>query len=196
MKLSSVSVACLAVVVTSSAALGGTYSGGAGSAQDPYRIGTVADWQELMNTAADWGGCFILTADLDFQDGALIPVGSASRPFTGDFNGNALILRNGFIDQPNNDYVGLFGFVGSGGRVRRLGLEAFSIMGRHCVGGLVGYNQGTVSRCYAAGTVAGDDDVGGWWDQAMLVRSATVTRHVLSQAVIMSAGYWAVMVAR
>jgi len=32
--------------------LAGTYSGGSGTAEDPYKISTVADWQELIATSA------------------------------------------------------------------------------------------------------------------------------------------------
>ncbi|NLH17094.1 MAG: hypothetical protein GX455_10990 [Phycisphaerae bacterium] len=37
----------------------GTYSGGSGTVRDPYRIGTKADWQELISTASDWRTCCI-----------------------------------------------------------------------------------------------------------------------------------------
>ena len=41
----------------------GIYSGGAGTAEDPYRISTVGDWEELTITAGDWDKPFVLTAN-------------------------------------------------------------------------------------------------------------------------------------
>jgi hypothetical protein len=50
----------------------GTYSGGSGTAEDPYKISTVADWKYLTYTSADWGKNFILLNDIDFQGNKLV----------------------------------------------------------------------------------------------------------------------------
>jgi len=59
--------------------------------------------------------------------------------------------------------VGLFGYVGSGGVVKNMGLENVNVVGGWDVGGLVGQNYyGTVSNCYSTGSVSGGyDRVGG-----------------------------------
>ena len=74
-------------------------------------------------------------------------------------------------------YLGLFGSVGSGGEIRDLGLEHATVTGapgwvegapnvRHFTGsiwvaGLVGCNDGTITRCYCSGAVNGDARVAG-----------------------------------
>lgn len=146
------------------------YSGGTGTEADPFRIGTVADWVGLTRSLDDWGRHFILTADLDLAGVVLTPVAPDTSPattfqgipFTGDLNGNHHLLRNASILLPNQDYVGLFGYVGEGGQIRNLGVTSLTVSGGKNVGGLAGWNErATLSCCYAMGTVTGTDTVGG-----------------------------------
>ncbi len=140
------------------------YRGGNGTAISPYRIGTVADWQTLMNTPADWDKRFIQTADIDLQGIYLTPVGNSLplASFVGIFDGNGHKIYNANISLSNNDYVGLFGNLGPSGQVRNLGLINVQVNGRDNVGGLVGYNwYGTINNCYSAGTITGGISVGG-----------------------------------
>ena len=139
------------------------YSGdGDGSTENPYQISTVEDWQQLMATPDDWGSSFILTADVNLAGVTLTPVGNSSTQFTGVFDGNDNIISNAVINQPGSDYIGLFGYVGSDGQILNLGVENVNITGADYVGGLVGYNDyGTLTDCYATGSVSGDGVVGG-----------------------------------
>ncbi|NLH17252.1 MAG: hypothetical protein GX455_11790, partial [Phycisphaerae bacterium] len=146
------------------------YSGGAGSETDPFRIEKVADWLSLTQSPYDWKGYFILTEDLDLSGMTIGPVaadtettaGFQGTKFTGDFNGNRHVIRNLSIQSPNQDYVGLFGYIGPGGRVRNLGIQGAAILGGKNVGGLAAWNErGTLSRCYAIGTIVGTESVGG-----------------------------------
>jgi hypothetical protein len=159
------------ILSTLSVALGGTYSGGGGTESDPYRISIAADWQELIATTSDWRRCFILTADLDFGGIDLTPVAPDTNPsssffqgtpFTGIFDGNGHVLANAVIHQPNSDYVGLFGYLGSGGEIRDLGVHGVDITGHDYVGILCGWNYygTTISRCHGTGEVSGNWYVG------------------------------------
>jgi hypothetical protein len=134
------------------------YSGGSGTQQEPYQISSAADWQSLMNTSADWDKHFILTADINLEGVALLPVGSGSTHFTGDFDGNDHIIHNADVNMPFSNFVGLFGYVGSNGRIHNLGLEDVAITGEDCAGGLVGANEGTLTSCYTSGSVNGTED--------------------------------------
>jgi hypothetical protein len=136
------------------------YTGGSGTPADPYQISTVADWQELMTTTTDGANSFILTADLDMTGVILTPVGPPGVNFTGVFDGQGHILRNVVINQPQSSYVGLFGLI-IYGQVKNLGLDNVSITGVETVGGLVGYNIGTITDCYAIGTVVSRNNGGG-----------------------------------
>ena len=137
------------------------YSGGSGLQTDPYQIGDVADWLELINSPSDWDKHFILMSDIDFEGSTITPVATEAT-FTGTFNGSGNVLNNFIINQPANGYVGLFGHIGSGSQIQNLGVENFIIIGGSYVGGLVGSNQGgSITTCYATGSVSGTNCIGG-----------------------------------
>ena len=148
----------------------GTYSGGSGTAEDPYQISTVADWQELANNLFDWSYPFVLTNHLDFEGVTVIPIGYADfdkegqiygTPFTGIFDGNGYSIRNPTLTDYESSCLGLFRWIGPGGQVKNLGVVGLSISGYYGIGGLCGYNDsGTITDCYAAGGVTGDVSVG------------------------------------
>jgi hypothetical protein len=131
------------------------YSGGSGTEADPCQIGTVSDWNDLMNTTADWNKHFILIADINLQGVVLTPVGNSTTNFTGVFDGNSHIIRNAQINMPGSNHIGLFGRVGAGGQIRNLGVEDINMFGSSYVGGLVGRNYGIITECYVTGSVAG-----------------------------------------
>jgi hypothetical protein len=140
----------------------GKYSGGSGTEGEPYRISAVSDWQELMATPPDWASHFVLTADIDLNDVPITPVGNDPNWFTGVFDGNDYVIRNVDVNMPGSDYVGLFGYLGTDGQIRNLGVEDVSIVGGNLVGGLVGYSYYSIVRdCYSTGSVSGVQAVGG-----------------------------------
>ncbi len=115
------------------------------------------------------GGRYKLMVDIDASETIGWDGGKGFKPlvFIGSFDGNGHVIRNLYINRVGEyyyveyDYVGLFGYVGSGGEVRNLGLENVQVVGGDYVGGLVGRNGGTVSQCYSAGRVSGGWGVGG-----------------------------------
>jgi hypothetical protein len=133
------------------------YSGGLGTAINPYQISNVPDWNSLMSTPSDWDKNFIMTADVNLHGIALTPVGTVSINFTGVFDGNSHIIRNADTNSPNLNYIGLFGYIGTGSRVRNLGVENVRTIGNNYVGGLAGYNKGIITACRAEGTVSGSN---------------------------------------
>jgi hypothetical protein len=94
-----------------------------------------------------------------------LPIGTIgiTSPFTGNFNGQGREIRDLFINRPTEDRVGLFGVVGIGGVIRNVGVVNVNVRGRNIIGGLVGYNDGggNVSNSYSTGSVTGNDHVGG-----------------------------------
>jgi len=136
------------------------YSGGTGELNDPYRIATVPDWQTLGNTPSQWGNCFAMTADVDLRGATLSPVGNGSTQFTGVLDGQGHVILNGTVTS-GGQYVGLFGYLGPGGRIRNIGVHGFMISGGHDVGGLVGYCSGSIEACSANSAVSGNEYVGG-----------------------------------
>ncbi|MHC4528067.1 MAG: hypothetical protein ACYS29_09335, partial [Planctomycetota bacterium] len=102
----------------------GRYSGGTGEPNDPYRIGTAADLNDIANHVEDYNKCFVLTADINmsgFSFGTAV-IASDTDPyrrefqgttFTGVFDGNDHALSNLTVDAFGFDYIGLFGYLGS-----------------------------------------------------------------------------------
>ena len=140
------------------------YSGGSGTAETPYQIADIDAWQRLLLSPTDWDKHFILTADIDFGGMELIPVAGNTSDvdipkdtvpsFSGNFDGQRFSLINFVINQPNKRLVGLFGHIGATGQISNLGVQNISVTGYAYVGGLVGLNNGTLSDCHTAGSVA------------------------------------------
>ena len=151
----------LGATVFSRVAVAAGYSGGNGTPEEPYHIATADDWIGLTNTAADWGQHFVLMADIDFSGAALTPLGNSATHFTGTVNGNGYVLRNGVINRPLDNLVGLFGIV-TGGAIHDLGVDGIIITGGNYVGGLAGNcNNSTITACFTTGPVVGKQFVGG-----------------------------------
>jgi hypothetical protein len=140
------------------------YSGGIGTSESPFQMSTLADWQTLINISADWNKYFILTADIDFEGTFTTPIskdtsdttsGFQGTKFTGLFDGKDFIIRNFLIILTNSDYVGLFGFVGTGGQIKNLGIENIHVHSHATVGGLAGISSGSITSCYVGGSVSG-----------------------------------------
>ncbi len=154
------------------------YGGGTGEPNDPYQIATVEDLLSIGNDPNLLDKHYILVADIDLDPNlpggmiftkALIapnpvyPFRETSTTFTGCFDGNGYTIRNLLIDNSEkDDYLGIFGFIGSNGQVKNLRIENILIKGqRHNVGGLTGENWGTITDCHITGSVYGGSDVGG-----------------------------------
>jgi hypothetical protein len=81
--------------------------------------------------------------------------------FRGTFDGQGYEIRNLFINRPGEDYVGLFGLFEAAGVIQDIGAVNTTVIGAEYVGGLVGFNKGTVSNSYSTGSVTGNERVGG-----------------------------------
>lgn len=148
-----------------------TYSGGDGTAQNPYQIATVEDFKALSGMPIHWSCHFILTSDIDlsgisFTAAPIAPYTTLNSrefqgmPFMGVFDGNGHHICNLTIPAPTKDYIGLFGCI-SGGLVKNLGLNNVKIEGRNYVGSLAGVNSGMIVNCFSDGDIKGYGTVGG-----------------------------------
>ena len=104
-----------------------------------------------------------LNTDLNLTNMEWTPIGTESRPYTGNFDGGGHTITGLKIDKSGTDYVGLIGCLGSGGKVQNVTLTNISVSGANCVGGIAGQNYGTVENCSVNGTVTGKGftDTGG-----------------------------------
>ena len=151
------------------------------------------DAQEEMGCADGCAG-FELTADLDFDEsgsyasgavdrgwsrgeggagwepiGTGVDIGSPDGAFVATFDGNRHTIANLFINRPESDYVGMFGYVNNG-PVMNVGLTDVEVSGNNRVGGLVGkldnwlvgnFGERGVRASHASGRVSGRIAVGG-----------------------------------
>lgn len=108
-----------AVLLTAFITMSGTafaaddFSGGDGSKNNPYRIQTPEQLQEIGKTEY-LDSHFILTEDINLSEfckrEGWIPIGTSDNPFTGTFDGASHTISGLKIDEPGSDNVGLFGY--------------------------------------------------------------------------------------
>lgn len=159
------------------------FDGGSGTAEDPYQIRTAKHMNAIGMYPGEWGKAFQLMADIDMSVYAATEyhvIGNSETPFTGSFDGGGHVIRD-LTYTAFEDYVGLFGHVGSPALIQNLGVKNVTVSGPGIVGGLAGSNQGTILACYATGAVSGSLDVGG------LAGSNTGTIHFCYAAVSVQA---------
>jgi The GLUG motif len=132
---------------------------GSGTEEDPYVVVTADQFVQIGNSAALWNRCFVLGADLDMTGIAVDPIGvGPGMDFTGVFDGDGYMIRNLTMDSEAStpSALGLFGYVGSSGQIRHVGLEDARIVAGDDVEnvGLLGsVNDGTITDCHASGSV-------------------------------------------
>ena len=143
------------------------FAGGDGSAGNPYQISNVTELQ-WMGNISNLNKHFVLINDINasatktWNSGAgFDPIGDNSNYFQGTLDGKGFNITGLFINRGSTRYVGLFGYIGSGGLVSNVSLIDNNISGDDEVGELVGYNSGNVENCYASSSVRGNDSVGG-----------------------------------
>jgi len=129
-----------AIAVLAGVVSAGDYSGGTGEPNNPYRIATAEDLNDIGNHPA----------------------------FTGVFDGDGHVTKNLTINDLNKSYLGLFGLIGTSGEIKNLTLENFNLTGFAYVGAVTGKNKGTIINCFSevniqinyrnAGGMVGEND--------------------------------------
>ena len=89
------------------------------------------------------------------------PVGNDSNPYQGTFDGQSHTVSGLYFNNSATDYVGLFGYIGNGGKISNVGVVDSYFYGKNDVGGVCGYRYGSISNCYSASAVSGYHNVGG-----------------------------------
>ncbi|MDH4268939.1 MAG: hypothetical protein OEV52_01345 [Dehalococcoidia bacterium] len=122
-----------------------------------YLINDVGDFKQLLAFGQDGSSKFRLKNDLDLSGDPNFYI-----PYlAGEFDGNGhricnLSFNSGFVSS-----VGLFGYLGSGGKISEVGVENVNVTAGRQVGGLVGVSAGTISNSYSSGRLTGRFNVGG-----------------------------------
>jgi hypothetical protein len=163
----------VAVFLAASQSLAAEFAGGTGEPNDPYQIATAEQLISIGDNPNLLDKHFVLVNDIDldpnlpgghvFTKAVIAPDVNDIRyfqgdAFTGNFDGNGYKIKNLTIQNDTADHIGLFGHIGINSRIKNLGLENVYIIGSSRVGGLAGYNSGTIINCYATGNVSGGYD--------------------------------------
>lgn len=151
------------------------YSGGCGTEQDPYLIGTKEDVLELSSSSSDWDAHFVQIQDISFNkedfitDGsyrtdieAFRPIGNHIDFFSGTYDGQDFLIKNFTINE-QLDLVN-YGFFGvcSNAKIKNLGLQysSFSLVisdadSRSYSGGLIGHAiNSEILDCFVIGKIS------------------------------------------
>ena len=159
------------------------YSGGNGEPNNPYRISTPYDMNDIGLHDEDRASHFVLTNDINLAQftgtqfniiGKWVDWGHPdNKPFTGIFDGNGFTISNFTYNSTGTDRIGLFGFVGSrfdpNSEIRNLGLidpdvnAGTVLFTARYVGSLVGWlGYGIINNCYVqGGSISGAHTTGG-----------------------------------
>ncbi len=119
-----------------------------------------AVWAECMSDSSDLAGItdmsgdYYLLNDITLTGAWTDYIGGVSDPFEGRFFGNGYTI-SGLNINTADDYIGLFGAVGSGGEIYDLNVDGtISSSGGTYVGMLAGYSYiNTIENCSATGTI-------------------------------------------
>ncbi|MHC4477841.1 MAG: GLUG motif-containing protein [Planctomycetota bacterium] len=176
MRTKTVALICI-VLITSGITLG-RYSGGTGDANDPYRIATANDLNDIDNHVEDLNKCFLLVDDInlaDYNGTEFDIIGCEIYPFNGVFDGNGHRIHH-FSCDSNAWAVGLFSCV-DGAQIKDVtmtdanvdggsGWGAGALVGRLRTGGISGcrVEGGTVKGGYYVGALAGMTGLGTIFD--------------------------------
>ena len=99
-----------------------------------------------------------LTDNIDLKGIDWTPIGiDYNHRYTGTFDGGGHTIT-GLKITGNDQYAGLFGHIGSGGKVMNVKLEGVLIESDNemsTVGGIAGWSYGTIENCLVSGSVSG-----------------------------------------
>lgn len=159
------------------------FAGGTGTESDPYQISNGAQLAYLaqqVNAGTNYSGeYFKLTSDIqlnELDDKGMpraaegqtgphpwTPIGNSSKKFQGTFDGDGHTIAGLYINDTAavyNAYKGLFGNITAGAKVQNLVVTG-DVMAKSAnntapqyVGGIVGFNNGTVQNCGFQGSVS------------------------------------------
>lgn len=122
-----------------------------GTANSPFLIESIGDLETLasdVNSGTDYSGKYFeltkpLTSENDFTPiGIINEEESVYKPFRGIFIGGGNTISGLIINKPNDQGVGLFGYIHSPARIENLKITSSSITGNYMVGAIVGCYMG------------------------------------------------------
>ena len=142
---------------------------------DVYQLKTQENlywFAEQVNSGKDFLKA-VLANDITVNTGSLsattteakkwTPIGKPIAPYKGIFNGQGHTISGLYFNDTSKDseeYIGLFGNLGSGGEISNVGVVNSYFSGIRFVGGVCADNEGKISNCYALGELHGSNKGG------------------------------------
>lgn len=124
---------------------------------DPYVITNASELQAInqsLDSDYELSRSINATNTSDWYAGdGFKPIGNASHPFTGSFDGNGYAIENLTVDRGDENYVGLFGNVSEGTKIGNVTLRNATVTGNAHVGALVGESNGEIYDVDVSGEV-------------------------------------------
>lgn len=158
---------------------------GNGSSNLPYVINTKEEFNEFaknVNNGNNYSGTYFkLGNDINLNPGKTItaetkdaeewtPIGNKENYFRGVFDGDGHTITGIYINQDNQDCIGLFGYVNDG-EIRNLTIRNSFIHGLNDVGALLGFGSASITNCFNYGHVEGNMYVGGISGSSSVIRN-------------------------
>jgi hypothetical protein len=128
-----------------------------------HTICTCDDLNTIDYNTTTLGWTYILQNNLDFRNCNTTyttglgwrPIGTSTAKFTGNFKGNNKTIKNTYINRPDQNYIGLFGYINAvTNDINDLGMIDSNITGYRDVGGISGYS-GRINNSYNTGKING-----------------------------------------
>ncbi|MDQ7761033.1 GLUG motif-containing protein, partial [Xanthomonas sontii] len=128
---------------------------------------TIGNAHQLQLMAYNMAANYSLSADIDasqtagsnasgmWSSAGFSPVGDSNNAFTGSLDGTNHTISGLTIARGGTSYVGLFGNTGAASRILNLALTGTTVTGTAYVGGVAGFNAGTLSGIRVTGTMSG-----------------------------------------
>lgn len=90
------------------------------------------------------------------------PIGTSTNQYKGHFDGQGYTINGLYMNNSALSYGGLFGYTDSGAVIERVGIDYSYFRGSQYIGGICGFNGGTIENCYSLYTIVkGTSYVGG-----------------------------------
>ncbi len=126
---------------------------GKGTSEEPYLINNASLFNKIYYNPTAY---YLLNANISYTGVVFRANSSLSNPFVGTIDGGNYSITN--INISNiNEIAGLVTVLGEGGTVKNITLNANFTSG-YVLGGIAGYNYGTITNCKVHGTISTNTD--------------------------------------
>ncbi len=129
--------------------------------EDCIIISSADKFLALANSPNVWNKKIVLSENIDLNGAEIKPIGNASKPFKGEFDGNGCKISNFTINSPEGRNIGLFSKC-ENAKISNIEISDASIKGRQQVAGISGYaKNSSFENCKFSGYLEGEKKVGG-----------------------------------